>query len=285
MDWSKILGEKEFDLMALVSIPTLLRIAGIILSLALILISFKILQLLVLRFTKTKTSVAQKSMIRKLFRYTSWTIAVMTVLSFVGIDLRALLGAAGIAGVAIGFAAQTSVSNIISGLFLASEKHFSIGDGVQIGDVLGIVESTGLLSVKIQTYDNRYIRIPNETLIKSNVINVTRFPIRRFDVKFSVSYDSDLAMVREILADIARKNVWALDNPEPLILIDAFSDSGINFVFGVWFEKDNYMVLKNSMMIDIHTRFNAEHISIPFPQMDVHVANALPPEGFKPVVN
>jgi len=188
-----------------------------------------------------------------------------------GVNLSALLGAAGIAGIAIGFAAQTSVSNLISGIFLISERPFQIGDVIEVGNISGIIMSIDLLSIKLQTFDNRFVRIPNESIIKSNVINNTRFPIRRLDVWVRVSYNSDLKKVTETLKDIASKNLYALDNPEPLIYIDKFDTSGISILFGVWFEQSKLVDLRNSIIMDIHTRFAEEGIEIPYPKQDVYI--------------
>jgi small-conductance mechanosensitive channel len=215
-------------------------------------------------------------MVRKAIRYSSFVVVAMTILRKMGIDLSAVVGAAGIVGVAVGFAAQTSVSNVISGLFLISEKPFSVGDAVQVGDVVGIVLSIDFLSVKIRTYDNRFVRIPNETIIKTNVVNVTRFPIRRLDIRFGVSYTEDLDRVKSVLEDLALNNTFALDNPEPLIVIDQFDASGISILLGLWVENGDYLRLKNSMMIDIVKRFRAEGIEIPYPKMDVRVGDFSP---------
>jgi small-conductance mechanosensitive channel len=210
-------------------------------------------------------------LIRKTIRYTGYVVAIASILQSMGINLSALLGAAGIAGIAIGFAAQTSVSNLISGLFLISEKSFQIGDVIQAGDITGIVMSIDLLSVKLQTFDNKFVRIPNETIIKTNVVNITRFPIRRLDITVGVSYNSDLKKVTELLKDIAAKNMYALDNPEPLILIDKFDKSSINILLGVWFEQSKLVDLKNSIIIDIHERFDKEGIEIPYSKMDIYI--------------
>jgi len=188
-----------------------------------------------------------------------------------GVNLSALLGAAAIAGIAIGFAAQTSVSKLISGIFLISERPFQIGDVIQVGDITGIVMSIDLLSIKLQTFDNRFVRIPNESIIKSNVINNTRFPIRRLDVWVSVSYNSDLKKVTETLKDIASKNLNALNNPEPLIYIDKFDISGVSILFGVWFEQSKLVDLRNSIIMAIQRRFAEEGIEIPYPKRDVYI--------------
>ncbi|MCX7655759.1 MAG: mechanosensitive ion channel [Treponemataceae bacterium] len=234
-----------------------------------VILAFGIIQVIVARVTKKYLAEQHHFLLKKIVRYTGYVIAFMAFFKSLGIDLSALLGAAGIAGIAIGFAAQTSVSNVISGLFLISEKPFQLGDVIQVGDVSGTVYSIDFLSVKIQTFDNRFVRIPNETLIKTNVINITRFPIRRLDVWINVAYTSDLEQVRSLLLDVAAKNIYVLDNPEPLIVFEKFDSSGISILVGLWFEKSNYLALKNSIMKDIHIRFKEEGIEIPYPKMDV----------------
>lgn len=259
----------------LASPENLLRIVSITLTLLLVLVSFKIVQLVLGRLLKGRITEQRAFLVRKLIRYSGFVVAVMTVFSRLGIDLTALLGAAGIIGIAVGFAAQTSISNLISGFFLISEKPFVVGDVIQVDTISGIVQSIDSLSIKIQTFDNRFIRIPNETIIKSNVVTITRYPIRRLDIWVGVSYQSDLEKVRAVLLDLATTNIYALDNPEPVVVFDKFDNSGINVMLGVWFEKSNFIKLKNSMMIDVHTRFALEGIQIPYPKMDVYMKDQL----------
>ncbi len=244
---------------------------GIVVAAALILIFFRVLQMLVARAIKKGVPEQRAQLIRKAIRYTGWVIAIVSVLQGMGVNLSALLGAAGIAGIAIGFAAQTSVSNLISGIFLISEKPFQIGDVIQVGDISGIVLSVDLLSIKLQTFDNRFVRIPNESIIKTNVINLTRYPIRRLDIMVGVSYEADLHKVSDVLKDIAAKNLNALDNPEPLIYFDKFDASSINILFGVWYEQSKLVDLRNSIIMDIHARFAKEGIEIPYPKHDVYI--------------
>ncbi len=272
MDLTKILGDFRTELSSL-SEPdfywNLLGVAGLV---VLVLVSFKAVQVAVLRFLKGRVAESKAALAGKLIRYAAFTVAAMTVFNRLGIDLSALLGAAGIAGIAVGFAAQTSVSNVISGLFLISEKPFQVGDIIQVADVSGTVQSIDFLSVKIQTFDNRFIRVPNETIIKSNVVNVTRYPIRRLDVWVTVAYGTDLERAMSVLKEIAAENVYVLDNPEPLIVLDKFDASGILILFGLWFEKADYLALKNSIMIDVKRGFEAEGIEIPLPRLDVRLS-------------
>ena len=210
-------------------------------------------------------------LIKKLIIYTGSIILVATILVELGFNLSAILGAAGIVSVAVGFAAQTSLSNIISGVFLYWEKPFQVGDVIRIGTTTGIVISIDLLSVKLRSFENQMIRIPNETLIKAESTNVTRFPIRRLTLPVSVSYGSDVQQVMNALREIADQNPYCLDEPEPLIVFDKFGESSLDFIFGPWVEKSEFLALKNSIMRDIKNHFDAKGIEIPFPQRVLHI--------------
>ena len=205
---------------------------------------------------KKRLSQQSQMIIKKAITYTGVTIVWMIVLAQLGLNLAALLGAAGIAGIAIGFAAQTSVSNVISGMFLISEKSFSVGDVIRVGAFTGTVLTIDLLSVKIRTFDNQYIRLPNETLIKSEMTNITRFPIRRLNIEFVVRYGSDLDAVRALLLEVAGQNTNCLDEPEPLFVINTFGRYGVELLFGIWFVKEDFLTVRNSMMTAIHARFH-----------------------------
>jgi small-conductance mechanosensitive channel len=231
----------------------------------------RLLAALTQRYLMRRSTLQSRMIARKAVTYTGFFLVLMAVLGELGVRLTALLGAAGIVGIAVGFASQTSVSNIISGLFLISEKPFAIGDVIKIGSTTGIIQSIDLLSVKIRTFDNTFVRIPNEKILSSEVTNITRFPIRRMDITFQVSYEENLDRVREVLGDIARANPWCLDEPAPVVVLSDFKDSGIDVLFGLWFAKADFLDLKNSIMQDILARFRAEGISIPYPHRELIV--------------
>jgi small-conductance mechanosensitive channel len=213
--------------------------------------------------------------------YTGVIIIIFIVFKQLGIKLSALLGAAGVLGIVLGIASQTSVGNAISGLFLISEKPFEIGDIIKVGDKTGIVYSIDLLSVKLRTFDNLLIRIPNQTIISTELTNVTKFPIRRLDFDISVAYKEDLAKVVEILKTIAKENPDCLDDPEPLIVYKNFGDSGINILLGVWFEKSNYLKVKNAVFQTIKETFDSQGIEIPFPHVTLYSGEVSKPFSVK----
>lgn len=214
---------------------------------------------------------------QKAFLYFGIVLVVCTVLIHLKVNLTAVLGAAGIVTVAIGFAAQTSLSNLISGLFLLGERPFEVGDLIVVGTTRGVVLSIDLLSVKLRTLDNLFVRMPNETLIKSEVTTVTRFPIRRMDINVGVAYKEDVKNVIRVLKEVVDANPNSLNEPEPLILFKDFGASSLDFLVGVWFEKTKFLVLKNSIMQEIKERFDQEGIEIAFPHLTVYAGSETGP--------
>jgi small-conductance mechanosensitive channel len=198
----------SFDIEKIFNPDTLLTVLRVLLIVVAGFVLLKVLNFSVGRTVKKKFSQQTAMLVKKGIFYTGAFIILITVLRQFGFKLTALLGAAGIAGIAIGFASQTSVSNIISGLFLISEKPFAVGDIIKAGNTTGIILSIDLLSVKIRTFDNLYIRIPNEQLIKQEVTNVTKFPIRRLNIDVSIAYKDDIGKTKEVLFDVAKKNPY-----------------------------------------------------------------------------
>lgn len=227
----------------------------------------RLLRKITAKLVKNKLSVQSEQLIVRSVYYISLMILLIGLLNEFGFKLSALLGAAGVFGIAIGFASQTSFSNIISGLFLISEKPFVVGDWVQVGTTIGVVDTIDLLSIKLKTADNRYVRVPNETMIKTEVINITRFPLRRANIEVTVSYQTDLQKARDVLMQVAAAEEKALKDPAPVFQVVSFADSGVNILFGVWGKKDEVIDLKTSLMISIKDIFAHEQIEIPYPHL------------------
>ncbi len=226
----------------------------------------------------TKTYSAQRGLIvGKLILYPSLLLILVSVLNELGFKLAPLMGAAGILGIALGFASQTSVSNIISGFFLIAEEPFKVGDAIQVGDVTGQVLTIDTLSVKIRTFDNRMVRIPNETLVKSQVTTITRFPIRRMDLKIGVAYKEDAERVQQVLMDVATANPHVLMEPEPLFINNGFGDSSLDFLFAAWTRTDQFLKVRNELTHQIKVRFDAEGIEIPFPHVSLYTGSVTDP--------
>jgi len=247
-----------------------------------LILGYVIIQILVIlskRVLFKKASQQSKMLITKGIIYTGVVVIVFTIINILELKnvFHTMLGAAGVLGIILGIASQTSIGNIVSGLFLISEKPFEIGDLIRVGEKQGVVYAIDLLSIKLRTLDNLLIRIPNQTIISTEVVNITKFPIRRMDITIGVAYKEDLKKVTEVLRSIANDNPLCLDEPEPLVLSNTFNTSSIDFIFGVWFEKTNYLQVRNSIFQQITERFREEGIEIPFPHISVYTGEATKP--------
>lgn len=229
------------------------------------------------RMFSDQASAHHAALIRRVSYYLIFGIFVASALNDLGVNLSVLLGAAGILTIAIGFASQTSASNVISGLFLLGEKPFAIGDIVRIGQTTGEVLSIDLLSVKLRTFDNLFVRVPNETIIKSEIVNNTRFPIRRADILLGVAYKEDLEHVREVLMRVADRNSRCLAEPAPLFIFTGFGDSALTFQFSVWGARENFLNLRTTIQREIKEAFDAEGIEIPFPHRTLYAGSVTEP--------
>lgn len=232
---------------------------------------FRVVNSIVKKITVKKCSLQIQHVIDKIIRYAGFTVMVLTAFHRLGIDISAILGAAGIAGVAIGFAAQTSISNIISGLFVITERAFKINDTIEVNGTIGTVQAINLLSVILKTFDSQYVRIPNETIIKANLINYSQFPYRRVKTELSVAYGTDLRRTEQILLAVAKNNAFTLDDPAPSILWTSFSSSSIDFTLMTWTKIEDFRNLRNSLFIEIDEKLKQENIIVPFQQLDIHI--------------
>ena len=216
-------------------------------------------------------------LVSKVVRNLIVALTLFSALAACGIRLNGILAAAGLVGVAVGFAAQTSLSNLISGIFLIGENAFRIGDVVTIGDTTGLVHNIGLLATQVRTFDNRLVRFPNEMLVKQPIINVTRFPIRRLDIPVGAAYKEDPTRVIAVLKEVADANLLCLDDPGPIVIFNGFGASSMDFTLGVWFANADFLAVRASILCDIKARFDREGIEIPFPPISLYTGSQTQP--------
>ncbi|MEX2543090.1 MAG: mechanosensitive ion channel family protein [Trueperaceae bacterium] len=222
-------------------------------------------------------SAQQRVMLERALTYTILTLFVVSALRQLGFNLGVLIGAAGIVTVAIGFASQTSASNLISGLFLTLENAVAVGDVIRVEGVTGEVLSVDLLSTKVRTFDNLLVRIPNETMVKTQITNLNRFPIRRVDLQIGVAYKQDLEQVQRVLFEVADRNPLSLEEPAPLLIAQGFGESSVDYQFSVWAKSENFLELRNGMQHQIKDAFDANGIEIPFPHRTIYTGSVTEP--------
>jgi len=173
-------------------------------------------------------------------------------------------------GIIIGFAAQTSVSNIISGFFLLADKPFEIGEAIEIDGQAGHVLDISLLSTRIRTFDNRYLRIPNSTVANAKIVNISRYEIRRLDISVGIAYKENIQKAVEKIDSVLKRNENILMEPEPLIIISKFGESSIDLEVRVWIQRNKLFDIRSELIIGIKTAFDEAGIEIPFPHRTVY---------------
>lgn len=251
------------------------RISEILVALILCLFGFFLARLISNGFIRTvgvHFNAHQQLVWRRGIFYFIFILFVMASLKEAGFKLSVFLGAAGILTVAIGFASQTSASNLISGLFLIGEGSFEIGDTIQItlirgNTIEGEVISIDLLSVKLLTWDNVYVRLPNEQLIRAPVHNLSKFPIRRIPITMAINFDQDINKVREVLIKVGEYYPLALADPKPRISVTSFGESSMEILFALWCKQENFMQVKDEMHELIRNAFVENNIEIPVPKI------------------
>lgn len=247
------------------------KLVGIILILLVIFIIYRIILHRVKKIPAEKMSPQRLLVITKIINYAFFLIILMYVLGLFGVKLSAVWGAVGIGGMVLAFAAQTSVSNVISGIFMVAEKNLKVGDLITVGDETGIVDDIRLLSVKIHTLDNQMVRIPNSSIINTNLRNTTYFPQRRMTISCSISYEADLSFALETLKKAPEYCPIVLKDPAPAVWVDGFGASGIELTLAIWFESANFLDAKNQAFVAIKRVFDEAKIEIPYTKIDVKI--------------
>lgn len=251
------------------------RLTEILIAIVLCFIGFLIARVVSNTFIRTigtKFNAHQRLVWRRGIFYFIFLIFVMASLKEAGFKLSVFLGAAGILTVALGFASQTSATNLISGLFLIGEGSFEIGDTIQITlirghTIEGEVISIDLLSVKLLTQDNVYVRLPNEQLIRAPVHNLSKFPIRRIPITLAINFHEDIIKVREVLLRVASAYPLVLADPKPAVTVTAFRESSIELLFAIWCQQENFLQVRDEMQERIRNGFVENEIEIPVPKM------------------
>lgn len=256
---------------------SLLKLLMVVIVFVVGLASAKMLKTFTDNFIQKYRNNGRSSFLPNFIFYFTITLTLITSLDLLNINIKYLLGTAGFLTVALGFASQTSVSNIISGFFLMSERPFVIGDTVKIDQLTGVILSIDLLSTRLRTFDNLLVRIPNETLMKANIVNYTHFPIRRVDIEFKINFQEKIEKLRELLFQLAHNNPMCFDEPRPIFIIKEIGDWAIMVQFSFWVQKDNYVEGKNSYIVDLRNALEKEKIELPLPYANnLKLSNIIP---------
>lgn len=196
---------------------------------------------------------------------------IIASLDQLGVDTTSLAAILAAAGLAIGLSLQGSLQNFAAGVMLLVFKPFKAGDFIDAGGATGVVKSISIFTTVMTTGDNKEIIVPNGSIYGGNITNFSAKDTRRVDMVVGIGYDSDLKKAKEILNEMVAADERILKDPAPTVAVAELADSSVNFVVRPWVASGDYWGVKFDFNEAVKLRFDAEGISIPFPQMDVHV--------------
>ena len=200
------------------------------------------------------------------------TLIVITAVQILGVPGATVITALGSCGIAIGLALQGGLSNIAGGVIIMLFHPFRVDDYIStpMGD--GTVTDIGIFYTTLKTVENTNIMIPNSTLSNSTVTNITANPTRRMDIDINISYDADISLARRILTNSAESCDGVLSNPGPEVIVTSHGESAVTLTLRIWTSCDDYWRVRYKLLEDSKISLEQQGITIPYPQLDVHVS-------------
>ncbi len=195
----------------------------------------------------------------------------IAALDQLGVDTTSLIALLGAAGLAVGLALQNSLQNFAAGVMMIVFRPFKLGDFIEAGGVVGVVEQIGIFSTTMKTGDNREIIVPNGQIYSGAITNYSARDTRRIDMVFGIGYDDDMLKAKQIMENILAEHPQVLDDPAPAVAVAELADSSVNFNVRPWVKSEHYWGVRSELIEQIKLAFDKEGISIPYPQMDVHL--------------
>ena len=220
--------------------------------------------------TKAKVDNILVNFIASIIKTLLLLFVVIAALDQLGVDTTSMIALIGAAGLAIGLALQGTLQNLASGVMLIIFRPFSDGDFIEAAGVTGVVEEIGIFSITMRTGDNREIIIPNGEVYGGTITNNSRRETRRVDMVFGIGYDDDLLKAKDIIKKILSEDERILADPAPVVVVGELADSSVNFNVRPWCKTADYWGVYSDVHEKIKLTFDAEGISIPYPQMDIH---------------
>ncbi|MBU7043661.1 MAG: mechanosensitive ion channel family protein [Theionarchaea archaeon] len=207
----------------------------------------------------------------KIVYYGALLIGIVSVLPLIGVNLTGLLVAGGVVGLVVGFASQSVVSNLISGLFLVFERPVKIGEQIIVGQTSGVVWDIRILSTIVRTFEGEYVRIPNEKVFSSEITNLVANKARRIDYTVGISYSDDAQVAVDTIKRVIGEEPFVLQNPVPRIFVSDLAESSVTIGIKIWTPSAMWYDVKTEMLWKIKVELERAGITIPFPQRVLHI--------------
>jgi small conductance mechanosensitive channel len=221
-------------------------------------------------FERAETDAILSNFICSIVNILLLLIIVIAALDQLGVDTTSMVALVGAAGLAVGLALQGSLQNFASGVLLVIFRPFDKGDFVEIAGTAGVVEEINIFNTRLRTGDNRTVIVPNGPIFSGTITNNSDRDTRRIDMVFGIGYDDDIQQARAIIEGLLKADKRVLEDPAPLVAVAELADSSVNFVVRPWVATSDYWGVRFDLNEKVKLAFDAEGISIPYPQMDIH---------------
>ncbi len=198
-------------------------------------------------------------------------VVTLSALGQLGVETTSFIAILGAVGLAVGLAFQSTLSNISAGVMIIIFKPIKVGEFVEAGGTSGVVEEINIFNTVLKTGDNKIIIVANSRVIGGNITNYSRKDTRRVDTVFGIGYDDDLKLAKETLIEILNNDERVLKDPVPFVAVSELADSSVNFVTRAWVKSEDYWGVKFDTIEKVKLTFDEKNISIPYPQMDIHM--------------
>jgi len=267
MDWKDILPQlKQY-----VTVFGVHIISAILILVIGFWISKRLTKILKKVLTKRNVDLTLAGFLTSALKFILYLFVIIAAVSRLGIETTSFIAALGAAGLAIGLALQGSLSNVAAGVMLIIFRQIKVGQFVESGGVSGTVEKVGIFNTMLATVDNKVIYIPNSRLINDNIINYSEKTTRRIDLVFSISYKDEIDKAKNIIFKILESDIKILKEPAPTVVVGQLSNNSVDLFVRPWVNTPDVFEVRFRITEQIKKKFDAENITIPFPQSDVYV--------------
>jgi len=224
--------------------------------------------------TKSGTDVMLVNFVCSIVKSVLMLFVIIAALNKLGVDTTSMIALIGAAGLAIGLSLQSTLQNFAAGVMLIMFKPFKVGDMVEAGGSTGVVEKISIFTTVMKTGDNREIIVPNGKIYGGTITNNSARDTRRIDMVFGIGYGDDIKKAKDLLNEIMVADERILKDPAPLVAVAELADSSVNFNVRPWVKSEDYWKVLYDVTESVKLRFDENNISIPYPQMDIHMDKA-----------
>ncbi len=247
----------------------------IVIGLLIIWIGFKIIEKIIGTFNKIlekrNIDVTLASFLDGFIKISLKLLLIIMIMNYVGISTSGIITLIGSAGIAVGLALKESLANFAGGVIILFIRPYNVGDYIEGAGETGTIDKIGIFYTHMSTLDNKQVLIPNGVLANGIVTNYTAQEMRRIDHIISISYDQNIKSAKNVIYSVINKDELILHDPEPFVAVNELGESSVNLIVKVWTKTENYWTVYYNLLENIKTRFDEENISIPYPQMDIHL--------------